>query len=119
MNPSENTELDDVEVPSHFESESESEESSNYPQSFLIQFKHRLRDSVVQRFGTTHNAGQGKGRKIVTSDVLNDKFYIISTLLDPKMKTLPFEGSKQATAIHFDFNNRDCFLMLIKFQKVL
>lgn len=89
------SELDNVEIQALTEPESDSEDNNQHPQNFLIRFKKNLRDSVMLRFGTHPDSGQvpGRGRRIVTSNVVNDKFYILATVLDPKLKTIPFEGN--------------------------
>lgn len=62
--------------------------------SFITSFKENLKQSVLQRFDTDHGeAHKVIGRKIVTTDIFNDPFYILSTILDPRSKTVPFEGN--------------------------
>ncbi len=91
-------------ITSHTESESDSEDHSEQPQTFLVKFRNGLRDSVLQRFGTDQESGQqvaARGRKIVTCNVVNDKYYVLATLLDPKLKTIPFEGTSTDRSCSF------------------
>ncbi len=61
--------------------------------SYIRAFKEMLKQSVLQRFDTHHgDALKAIGRKIVTTDIFNDPFYILATILDPRSKTVPFEG---------------------------
>lgn len=96
-----------MDITSLTESESDPEDHNVDPEYFLEKFRRALRDSVLKRFGTDQDSGQPaavRGRKIVTSNVVNDKYYILATLLDPKLKTIPFEGNLQQTAaVHLNY----------------
>ena len=65
----------------------------------LVEFKNDLCNSVVNRFTTDKEKGGvvlnefGKKRNIVTVDVCNEHSYIMASLLDPRVKTVPFEGN--------------------------
>lgn len=72
----------------------------------LIAFKAELRRSVWQRFETNRESGQkvtgvtGADRNIVTCDVFNEKNYILATILDPRLKLLPFTGKSMNATSH-------------------
>lgn len=61
-------------------------------------FKTQLKEFVKERFETKPDQTAASVQdsdsrsKIVTIDVFNDKLYILATLLDPRCKTIPFEG---------------------------
>lgn len=74
-----NTDLNDV----TFEEDEDEDVGNSLREHFIEQIK--------QRFDT--KSDQASGRHIVTLDVFNNELYILSTLLDPRVKTLPFEGT--------------------------
>lgn len=82
--------LDEVEVNIDAGDDEPDEDSE---QAFLKTFKIKLKTCLMQRFENDKSKGQKvQGRNIVTTDIFNDKFYILATILDPRCKTIPFEG---------------------------
>lgn len=66
--------------------------------SKLLDFRERLCNSVITRFTTktgtdAEDPGQVINRRIVTYDILNNKNYVLASLLDPRIKTAPFKGT--------------------------
>lgn len=75
--------------------------------------KERILDFVITRFTRSTNSAESvlhpitkKNRRIVTYDILKDKNYVLSTLLDPTYRTVPFHGTKR--------NNLDCFTVWMR-----
>jgi len=64
----------------------------------LTEFQSALCQSICNRFTNNKDIGEkihdltGKARRIVTVDVFNDPTYILATLLDPRIKVVPFNG---------------------------
>jgi len=71
-------------------------------------FKDELKKCLLERFGYDKERNQkvigpsGKERRIVTLDIFHNPFYVLATLLDPRIKTVPFGGK--------EFNIPECFL---------
>jgi len=85
-------------------------EDSTESLSELLNFKLELQASVLKRFGTSKLSAQEtaedkRDRRIVTLDVVNDEYFILATLLDPRLKTGPFEGVFEIFATVMFFMN--------------
>jgi hypothetical protein len=65
----------------------------------LIAFQKELCQAVVDRFTNDKEKGEkvfdkeGKARRIVTADIFHNKNYILASLLDPRIKDVPFLGN--------------------------
>ncbi|XP_035713793.1 uncharacterized protein LOC118438118 [Folsomia candida] len=89
-------------------------------ESQLLGFKASLVTSVVQRFTTNKDRGErilnadGKTRNIVTIDAMSSKAYILAAVLDPRIKTLPFQGHANGTPFEQKFPTRDNVIDMLK-----
>lgn len=66
----------------------------------ITEFKKAVLDCLICRF--TSAPGSSSNRKIVTVDVLNNKNFILASLLDPRIKLVIFKGN-----IVFTFLNKE------------
>jgi len=63
-------------------------------------FQEKLLSSIFQRFTVNKERGEqnldsnGRPARFFSTNVMNDETYILATLLDPRIKQVPFQGGK-------------------------
>jgi hypothetical protein len=67
-------------------------DDSNRRHLEISEFRDNLKGCIVQRFSGKANLRQGQKRKVFTFDVFHNEAHILASLLDPRVKHIPFQS---------------------------